>query len=76
MGGFLPKQTYANRTGVHPNTAFSLVFALDWSRTVGNKVFEALIASRARDYYLHNTNAPAYQEPDGSDFLSPSLEVC
>ena len=24
---FLPKQTYPNRTGVHPNTAFGLVFA-------------------------------------------------
>ena len=75
-GGFLPKQTYPNRTGVHPNTAFSLVFALDWSRTVGNRTFEDLIVSRARDYYLRNANAPANQEPDGSDFLSPSLEVC
>lgn len=74
--GFLPKQTYPNRTGVHPNTAFSLVFALDWARAVGNRSFEDLIVSRARDYYLRNTNAPAYQEPDGSDFLSPSLEVC
>src|SRR2546428_10657088 len=27
---YLPKQTYPNRTGVHPNTAFGLVFALDW----------------------------------------------
>jgi hypothetical protein len=29
---YLPKQTYANRTGVHPNTAFGLVFALDFAR--------------------------------------------
>ena len=73
---FLPKQTYPNRTGVHPNTAFALAFALDWSRAVGNKQFENLIVSRAKDYYLRNTNAPAVWEPDGSDFLSPSLEVC
>ena len=26
---FLPKQTYPIRTGVHPNTAFGLAFALD-----------------------------------------------
>jgi hypothetical protein len=73
---FLPKQTYPNRTGVHPNTAFALAFALDWSRAVGNQPFESLVVSRAKDYYLHNTNAPAILEPDGSDFLSPSLEVC
>ncbi len=73
---FLPKQTYPNRTGVHPNTAFALVFALEWSRTMGNKTFESLIVSRARDYYARNTDAPAILEPDGSDFFSPSLEVC
>lgn len=72
---FLPKQTYPNRTGVHPNTAFALVFALDWARAVGNRPFEQLVVSRAKDYYLKNTNAPATWEPDGSDFLSPSLEV-
>ncbi len=73
---FLPKQTYPNRTGVHPNTAFGLVFALDWARTLGQKKFEQLVVGRAKDYYLRNTAAPAAQEPDGSDFLSPSLEVC
>ncbi|MFS8086991.1 MAG: DUF2891 family protein, partial [Acidobacteriota bacterium] len=29
---FLPKQTYPIRTGVHPNTAFGLAFALDFAR--------------------------------------------
>ncbi len=28
---FLPKQTYPIRTGVHPNTAFGLAFALDYA---------------------------------------------
>ncbi len=73
---FLPKQTYPNRTGVHPNTAFGLVFALDWARAKGDKTFEALIVQRAKDYYLENVAAPAILEPDGTDFLSPSLEVC
>ena len=72
---FLPKQTYPNRTGVHPNTAFGLVFALDYARTVKNTTFEAQIIEKANYFYLKNTNAPAIQEPDGSDFLSPSLEV-
>lgn len=73
---FLPKQTYPNRTGVHPNTAFGLVFALDWSQATKDQAFESLIRQRAKDYFAKNANAPAYQEPDGSDFLSPSLEVC
>jgi hypothetical protein len=71
---FLPKQTYANRTGVHGNTAFGLVFALDYARATGNAVFEAAIVQAARNLYGNDTNAPASWEPDGSDFLSPALE--
>ena len=72
---YLPKQTYPNRTGVHPNTAFGLVFALDWARTLKDTEFEALIVQRSKDYYLKNVNTPANLEPDGTDFLSPSLEI-
>ena len=71
---YLPKQTYPNRTGVHPNTAFGLVFALDHARTVKDSVFEKAIISTARRIYSKDKNAPATWEPDGSDFLSPSLE--
>lgn len=72
---YLPKQTYPNRTGVHPNTAFGLVFALDWARATKHATFESLILQRAKDYYASNTALAATQEPDGTDFLSPSLEV-
>jgi len=72
---FLPKQTYPNRTGVHPNTAFGLVFALDWARAAKSPDFEAMIVQRAKDYYLTNRAVTAMQEPDGTDFLSPTLEV-
>lgn len=72
---YLPKQTYPNRTGVHPNTAFGLVFALDWARAAKQTAFEQLILQRAKDYYGNNTAIAAIQEPDGTDFLSPSLEV-
>src|SRR5207244_907530 len=40
---FLPKQNYPIRTGVHPNTAFGLAFALDYARAVGNAALETLI---------------------------------
>ena len=71
---YLPKQSYPNRTGVHPNTAFGLVFALDYARTAGNKIFEDAIIKSAKQLYLKDKNAPAVWEPDGTDFLSPSLE--
>lgn len=70
---YLPKQTYPNRTGVHPNTAFGLAFALDWSRTVSDTIFEQLLISKALEFYADNKNVTAYFEPDGSDFFSPTL---
>lgn len=71
---FLPKQTYANRTGVHPNTAFGLVFALDYARATHNTSFEKAIIQSAKTLFAKDTQAPSKWEPDGTDFLSPSLE--
>jgi len=70
---FLPKQNYPIRTGVHPNTAFGLAFALDYARAVGNQKLEALIVERSRTYYARDTNYPASWEPGGEDFFSPAL---
>jgi len=72
---YLNKQTYPNRTGIHPNTAFGLCFALDWARTLKNTAFEAAIIKKSKEFYLNNKATPAYLEPDGTDFLSPSLEI-
>ncbi len=72
---YLPGQTYPNRTGVHPNTAFAMVFALDWARAAKDKDFEIQLVEKATYFYLNNTKTPAYLEPDGSDFFSPSLEI-
>jgi len=72
---YLPKQTYPNRAGVHPNTAFGLAFALDWARTFKDTAFEKQIDDKAKEFYLDNKATPAYLEPDGSDFFSPSLEI-
>lgn len=72
---YLPKQTYPNRTGVHPNSAFALGFAIDWARKVGDKDFEKQLVQKAKDFYFKDEKTPAYLEPDGSDFFSPSLEI-
>lgn len=71
---FLPKQTYANRSGLHSNTAFGLCFALDYARKLRNPNFENAILTAAHRLFDKDKNAPTRWEPDGSDFLSPSLE--
>lgn len=68
---FLPKQTYPIRTGVHANTAFGMIFALQDPRLA------ALVGERARAYYGGDRDAPIAWEPGGEDFLSPALvEAC
>ncbi len=70
---YLPRQSYANRTGVHPNTAFALAFAIDWARKAGNSGFEEQLVAKAKQFYLNNSDWPSQLEPDASDFFSPSL---
>ncbi len=71
---FLPKQTYPIRTGVHPNTAFSLDLALDYARATADARFEGLILERARTWFGRDRRGPLAWEPGGEDFLSPCLE--
>src|SRR5260221_12949913 len=70
---FLPKQNYPIRTGVHPNTAFGLAFALDYARAAGDKKLEPLIVERSHNYFGNDVNYPARWEPGGEDFFSPAL---
>jgi hypothetical protein len=70
---FFPKQTYAIRTGVHPNTAFGLAFAHDYARVAGNARLQKLVEERASAYFGADADAPARWEPSGADFFSPIL---
>lgn len=70
---FLPRQTYPIRTGVHPNTAFGLAFALDYARAAGEHELEALIVERSKTYFRADASYPIAWEPGGEDFLSPGL---
>jgi hypothetical protein len=70
---FLPRQTYPIRAGTHPNTAFGLIFPLDYARSQGNSELEQLLVERARSYYYSDKDCPGGWEPSGSDFLSPCL---
>jgi hypothetical protein len=70
---FLPKQTYPIRTGVHPNTAFGLAFALDYARTTGDRDLEMLLNERSRNYFAKDIDYPGAWEPGGEDFFSAAL---
>jgi hypothetical protein len=70
---YLPRQHHPLRAGVHSNSAFGLVFALDHARAAGQASLEALCIERARTWFAADRDAPAAWEPSGADFLSPAL---
>ncbi|MCX6169501.1 MAG: DUF2891 domain-containing protein [Ignavibacteriales bacterium] len=70
---FLPKQNYPIRTGVHPNTAFGIAFALDYARKAHYEIFENLLIERALTYYKNDKDYDPKWEPGGEDFFSPGL---
>lgn len=73
VSDWLPKLTAPIRIGEHSQTAFSFGLMLDWARGTDNSKLEALLVSRARDFYLSDRNCPLSYEPSGEDFLSPCL---
>ncbi|HXW13741.1 MAG TPA: DUF2891 domain-containing protein [Terriglobia bacterium] len=73
IASWLPKLDHPIRVGEHNNTAFGIGLMLDYARITGNVEFGRLTESRARDYYLKDTNCPLAYEPSGEDFLSPCL---
>ena len=73
LSTWLPKLANPVRIGEHDQTAFALGLMLDYAHSVGNNQFAALINSKARQFYLRDTNCPLNYEPSGEDFLSPCL---
>jgi hypothetical protein len=73
LSAYLPKLSYPVRSGVHPNTAFALGFALDYARAAGDANLERLAVERSRAYYLADAACPVTYEPSGEDFFSPCL---
>ncbi len=70
---YLPRQHYPLRGGVHSNSAFGLLFALDYARSAGAGTLEALCIERALAWFGGDHDAPVAWEPSGADFLSPVL---
>jgi hypothetical protein len=70
---WLPRADYPIRYGMHSNSAFGLLFALEYARHAGDSVLASLCIDKARAWYGNDRDAPAAWEPSGFDFLSPSL---
>jgi hypothetical protein len=61
------------RHGVHSNTAFACVLALQWARLNAHWELVDTIESRARTWFADDMAHGVHWEPSGTDFLSPTL---
>jgi hypothetical protein len=74
--GWLPRQHYPVRHGVHANSAFGLSLALPHAAAragSGDGELLAAITAKARAWFGGDMLYPASWEPSGHDFLSPAL---
>lgn len=69
---WLPKLTYAQRFGMHPNTAFALNLSLPYTHRHDDDLY-VLMAKCARDWFKDDVAYPFAYEPNGADFLSGGL---
>ena len=61
---FLPNLHYPVRNGEHPNTAFGLIFPLEFADTIGNEMkLSELIRHNASQLYSNDSNCPLSWEP-------------
>ncbi len=70
---YLPRAAYPTRAGVHSNSAFALLLALDWCETVQHRALRQAIAQRVNLWFGRDRAYPADYEPAGEDFLSAGL---
>ncbi len=70
---FLPIAQFPIRAGTHGNSAFGLLFALDYARTTGHTELANAVAMKAREWFGTDRRYPAEYEPGGDDFLSGGL---
>lgn len=70
---FLPRADYPVRYGMHSNSAFGLLFALDYAHDQARIDVVGACRAKALAWYGNDVDAPAQWEPSGADFLSPSL---
>ena len=70
---FLPRAGYPVRYGMHANSAFAMLLALDFARGSGARTLEEVVVATARAWFAADRDLPIAWEPSGADFLSPAL---
>lgn len=70
---YLPRVVYPTRAGMHGNSAFALLLALDYCDTVQHRALHRLISERANLWFGRDQTYRADYEPSGEDFLSGGL---
>lgn len=70
---FLPVAPYPIRSGTHANSAFGLLFALDYADRTQHIALRKLIAAKTNAWFGRDRRYPAAYEPGGEDFLSAGL---
>ncbi len=61
------------RTGMHPNTAFSITLLLDYTEIANDAELREMALKTANRFFANDRACPTAYEPQGTDFLSPCL---
>lgn len=70
---FLPLEQFPIRAGTHANSAFAMLFALDYAESIRHIALRKLITQKANAWFGRDRRYPAAYEPGGDDFLSGGL---
>lgn len=70
---YLKSLPYPMRVGVHPNTALTMGFALDYTDAVPDPAVKTAVRDAALRFFSNDKNCPTTYEPSNGDFVSPCL---
>lgn len=70
---YLYNLNFPVRTGLHPNTALTMGFVLDYTNLVDDPALEHAVKDTALRFYSDDKNCPTAYEPTNGDFVSPCL---
>jgi len=69
---YLIAAKYPVRAGVHGNSAFAVILAMDYADACGDDAMLKALQQKSCAWFGDDADCPAW-EPDGEDFLSPAL---
>jgi hypothetical protein len=71
---FIKTLPYPTRSGVHPNTAYSMNLLLDYADATGDHAMRQAVTATAKRFFSPDTSCPTAYEPGAAEFISPCLE--